>query len=416
MSNSTLFSTPPSNASWLRRLGSGDVLKDEENYQLGGSAVGAMREAEAKALKDDGKVSRSEVEAIIHAGQTAGQTAIDEARSKRRVWLLSETAEPLVGAAIRNELRNISVRNAFEPAALQKLRSLEDLSPSSVVASASLGDARFDGVLLGANKSVMPGDTDPVEVTGVRPSNGPIRSTDSFIQVNGIDTTKDKQVADLQKLADKIGGEVIGVHNASKGVTLDIVECINDKLVPSTNPAVHTLSTVMFKLLKAGKTPHVMAHSQGGIITRRALMELSHRLTDELQATITDPIELHKAVQKQMAKIKVETFGGAAREYPDGPQYVHYVNTWDFVASELGLGWGVVDTDAWMIRPGAGAKVLYLRDGVVEGEEKLAGVDLKFLEKAYNRYNFSTHSFDEVYLPARIDFDAARKLVNPVTE
>ncbi len=431
MSSNTVYSTAPNNASWFRKLGSGDDAKELTSYKLARAAVEKMREAEAAAVADDGKISLPELEAIRTAGQVNGEAALAAHKATRQSdgftfgsfkdWLgglvnraVSGSNETLISAAIHNELRNMSVRDAFEPAARAKLVAIEDISPSTVVTSTGIGDAKFDGAILGAKGSISTGDTHPTAIAPVRPSNGKLRSTDAFIHVNGINTSKDSQVATLQRVADQVGGEVIGVHNATEGIS-DIVQCIEDKLAPMTNRAVHTLSSTTFKLLKEGKTPHLMAHSQGGIITRRALMELHHRIADDLRPRYSDPVALHAAVQKEMSKVKVETFGGAAHEYPDGPQYVHYVNTWDLVPSELGLGWGATENEsAWMINPGKGAKTLYLRNGAVDSEWHIKGVDMKFLKKIANRLNGSaTHDFDTIYLPARLDFEVARELNRP---
>ena len=430
MAGHTVYSTPPSNAAWFRKLASGDAVKALASYQMARAAVEKMREAESVALngdgtvKGDGKISAQELEVIKRAGQTAGEQALKSvslvAKTHTGNFLNKVTGgsnEGLVTAAIQNELRNISVRDAFEPAALKKLRAMEDVQPRSITDSAGVGDARYDGAVLGANNSIQSGDIEPGAVPKFRPANGVIRSKDVFIHVNGINTFKDQQVKTLQSVADRVGGEVFGVHNATKGAS-DIMECVNDKINPTTNRAVHTLSTLAFKTLKEGKTPHLMAHSQGGIITRRALMELYHRIADDLRPTISDPIALHQAALAQMGKVKVETFGAAAHEYPDGPQYVHYVNTWDLVPSEMGLGWGETKNEnSWMIRPGKGAKMLYLRDGAVDSELNVKGYDLKFLGKVLNRMNGSTtHNFDTIYLPARLDWDEARALENPVSE
>ncbi len=91
-------------------------------------------------------------------------------------------------------------------------------------------------------------------------------------------------------------------------------------------------------------------------------------------------------VEKMMSKVKVETFGGAAAHFPDGPQYVHYVNKNDLVPTWFGQGDGD-GVDEWARDGGKGA--------VIRRFEQGSGIE-------------GTHSFDNVYLKQRVPFEQAR--------
>jgi hypothetical protein len=169
------------------------------------------------------------------------------------------------------------------------------------------------------------------------------------------------------------------VHNATEGMAADVLQCVKDKMDKGTNPAVDTLADTVYSELKAGRSVHLLGHSQGGLITSRALSHVQNRLRLEDGLSQAD-------AEKLMSNIKVETFGAAASKYPDGPQYVHYVNDKDKVPGLFGLGDGDSPLD-FMRDAGRGAVVRHFEHG-----EGFSG----------------THGLGDVYLPQRIPFDEAR--------
>ena len=121
-----------------------------------------------------------------------------------------------------------------------------------------------------------------------------------------------------------------------------------------------------------------MAHSQRALVTSRALNDVAQRLR------IEDGMSPAQ-VAKTMSKLKVETFGGAAAHFPDGPQYVHYVNNKDIVPTWFGQGNGK-GADDWARDGGKGAVVRRFEEG--------SGI--------------GAHAFNEVYLKNRVPFEQAR--------
>ena len=82
-----------------------------------------------------------------------------------------------------------------------------------------------------------------------------------------------------------------------------------------------------------------------------------------------------------LSRVRVETFGGAAGAYPNGPQYVHYVNRLDPVSTLFGLG----PVANRLVAPGSGAVVR------------------RFTERD------DAHGFNETYLSRRVPFEQARR-------
>jgi hypothetical protein len=120
---------------------------------------------------------------------------------------------------------------------------------------------------------------------------------------------------------------------------------------------------------------HLKGHSQGGLITSRALNHVANRLRLEDGLSKAD-------TQKLLSKVNVETFGAAAWTYPDGPKYVHYVNDKDLVPGLFGLG-----KFNFLDHAGKDAVVRRFDSGSNPGE---------------------AHGLGSAYLPARVPFDEAR--------
>ncbi|WP_224249181.1 putative lipase [Hyalangium gracile] len=238
-------------------------------------------------------------------------------------------------------------------------------------------DRVYDGQFLGAGGKTFPPGTALKDVPGVTPKNNP-NPSETIVYVNGINTPKDAQYSSLESIAETTGAKVVGIHNATEGMAADLVQCVKDKLDKGTNPAVDTLADTLYKEIKAGRSVHVMAHSQGGLITSRALGHVYDRLRLEDGMSKAD-------AQKAMSKLNVETFGAAAMTYPDGPNYVHYVNRGDPVPDAFGLG-----PTGW--NP--------LTDG---GKNSVVH---RFNDFKLNP--IAAHGFESVYLKHRVPFDQAR--------
>lgn len=238
-------------------------------------------------------------------------------------------------------------------------------------------DTAYDGAYVGANGQVYPRDTPISQIPPVRPSNG-ARPIGTAIYVNGINTDVATQSTSLQAIADKTGFQVIGIHNSTNGMIRDLAQCLGDKADLGSNAAVDQLADQIYAAIQRGEPIHVMAHSQGGLITSRALQHVQRRLR------IEDGMSRAEA-ERAMRNINVETFGAAAQTYPNGPNYVHYVNRFDLVPTKFGLG----ATRLGNLGAGRDARVIRFND--------------------FHFNPIASHGFDDVYLDHRQPFNQARR-------
>jgi hypothetical protein len=236
-------------------------------------------------------------------------------------------------------------------------------------------DTDFDGAFVGAGGQTFSPETRLSDIPAVLPQGG-ATNNETLIYVNGIRTNVQGQANSLQAIADQTGSRVVGVHNATQSSAADILQSLGDKLDIGNNPAVDTLADTVYNELRDGRPLHLLAHSQGAIITSRALQDVKNRLMAE------DGMSRSEA-ERLMNNIKVETFGGASRRFPDGPQYVHYVNRNDGVPQAFGLR-------SWLnpfAHAGRDAVTHYFREG----------------------RPLVSHGFEEFYLPERVSFEQARQ-------
>ncbi|HEX8189129.1 MAG TPA: hypothetical protein VF586_12310 [Pyrinomonadaceae bacterium] len=234
-------------------------------------------------------------------------------------------------------------------------------------------DGDSDGLFVGAGGRTYPPSTPLAQVPCVVPGDGRAPGG-TVVYVNGISTTKDGQFASLQRIADRTGARVVGIHNATQGGVVDVIQSAGDTLDVGRNPAVDTLADTVYEEITAGRTIHLMAHSQGALITSRALTDVYRRLRVEGGLS-------RREAERVLSRVEVETFGGAAGSYPDGPRYVHYVNRRDAVPGLFGLG----PFANPLVHPGRGAVVRRFTEGR------------------------NPHGFEQTYLPRRVPFERARR-------
>jgi hypothetical protein len=301
---------------------------------------------------------RTGVEKTVEKTQQAVNTVVDKVQD--------------VAAATGNKVNQLV--DGFENTAVKGAQAVQGF-----FGGGSQPDRVHDGQFLGAGGKTFPPGTPLSDIPGVTPKNNP-NPSETILYVNGINTTKEGQSGSLEHIAETTGAKVVGIHNATEGMGADLAQCVKDKLDKGRNPAVDTMADTLYRELKAGRSVHVMAHSQGGLITSRALSHVQNRLRLE------DGMSKAQAEQL-MSKLKVETFGAAATTYPNGPQYVHYVNRGDPVPDLFGLG---PIPDKWNpIANGGKGSVVH-----------------QFNEFYANP--IAAHGFESVYLNHRVPFDQAR--------
>ena len=252
------------------------------------------------------------------------------------------------------------------------------------VAAKGNDDTQHDGHLVGPDGRTHRPGTPLSTVAGQ--GNGPI-----IIQVNGINTNLAGQQAEMARLQQlNPNARVVGIHNSTQGAGNDLLQSIRDLAGAGGNAATASLRNTILTELRAGRPVHLVGYSQGAIITSRALTEVRTTLIQERTQALraANPSwsasrvrnEATRQAEAQMNRnIRVETFGGAAPSYPNGPQYVHYVNRGDPVAMFVGLG--PLGTGR-----GRGAQVHYFNDGI----------------------GIPAHGWDR-YMNHRVPFDQARR-------
>jgi hypothetical protein len=223
-------------------------------------------------------------------------------------------------------------------------------------------DKPFDGKLVGAGAATFPKGTPLAQIPGVQPDGRP--SNGSIVYVNGMLTPLSQQLADMKAIANTTGAQVLGVHNSTEGFVADGLQSASDVAGVGRNAAVDTLAEAMLTELKAGRAMHVFAHSQGAIITQRAL----RLVRDQLGPQADEKLKL----------LTIETFGGAGGLYPDGPKYVHYINKRDLVPNLFGIGW----------------------DGSIRNGGAGKGAELRYFDFAHPD-QILQHLLDTAYLPQR---------------
>lgn len=190
-----------------------------------------------------------------------------------------------------------------------------------------LKDKLYDGFFVGSGGSPIGPRSSYLGVPPVMPSSGKPEGLALF--VNGVLNTRQTQADAMQALADASGMAVIGVHNATRSLTLDGLQTLGNKL-GLKNPATPPLQMAIAEGLAKGIPVHLVAHSQGALLVSDALTEVKQTLMDKQGLTLAQ-------AEARLGKlVTVETFGGAAGQFPDGPRYRHYVNTADPVPAWLG--------------------------------------------------------------------------------
>ena len=304
---------------------------------------------------------------LINTVRTGAQNAVEKTQQ-----VAGSVANTVTNTVSEGTQRVGQFVDGFEDKATSGARAVVDLF------GGSKPDRVYDGHLVGAGGQTFPPGTSLSDIPGVTPRNNP-NPSETFIYVNGISNTKDQQFNSMQAIADRTGAKVVGIHNATEGMVADLAQCVKDKLDKGTNPAVDSMADTVYSELKAGRSVHLFAHSQGALVTSRALNDVANRLRIEDGMSKAD-------VERLLSKVNVETFGGAAANFPDGPNYVHYVNNKDMVPTWFGQGNGS-GVDEWARSGGRGAVIHRFDHG--------SGMS-------------GTHGLGDAYLPQRVPFDQAR--------
>lgn len=217
---------------------------------------------------------------------------------------------------------------------------------ASLPGSAVRFDDDADGHFVGSDGRVTSGDAALGAVEAFEPRGG-AREADTIVEVNGVNNSVAKQVRELQGAADTWGTRVVGLHNGKEGGNFvsswygGIQQVLEDKAARTPaellrNPATASLARLLLSELAQGRPMHLAGHSHGALIVSNAL-KVARLIIDGKYAPDAYPPALRKKMGAAFDASKVETFGGAAADFPKGPSYVHYFNKLDVVSKPVGL-------------------------------------------------------------------------------
>jgi hypothetical protein len=190
-------------------------------------------------------------------------------------------------------------------------------------------DADYEGFLIGSKGVTGAPGTPFARIAKIVPEGA--RPEGEAVFVNGVANTVSDQSAQMQCLADKMNMSFVGVHNATKGLVADVGEAVAQKMgLRHADKSAGRLQRLILLRISAKEPLTLVAHSQGALVISEAL----RRVQRSLRARGLGPAD----VEKELGAIKVETYASAAATFPDGPQYVHYINDADFVPRWFGPG------------------------------------------------------------------------------
>ncbi len=186
-------------------------------------------------------------------------------------------------------------------------------------------DVAMDGFFIGANTCAYDPDlvsSDDVPVIGGEYQDG----GEPIFMVNGANTSVSNNDIRLKSIATVKHRPVIGIYNATTDAVGELT-----KFVDIGNLAANTIRREAFSRVMEGREFSVIALSQSGFMVGRGLTLLKTDLYESFPFRY-----LYR--QHLLNLVNVETVGTLGMYYPDGPNYVHYVNKRDLFPLIVGAG------------------------------------------------------------------------------
>lgn len=195
-------------------------------------------------------------------------------------------------------------------------------------------DEPFDGYLIDGEGCLHdPDTTEATELTAlVAESTRRPRQTGAVWFLNGGPMNVARAFDTMQAVAADTGHPVLGIYNGLPERSSD----------PAASRSIAVLADFLRYELSVERTVHLIGGSLGAELIARGVAAAAQDLSEE-----------------QLDSLLVESAGGAASSYVDGPRYIHYLNVIDVAIRAEGL----LAQDAV---PGDGAFLIYL----VENEPK----------------------------------------------
>ncbi|KAH1702525.1 hypothetical protein KXX12_002558 [Aspergillus fumigatus] len=151
---------------------------------------------------------------------------------------------------------------------------------------------------------------------GIPQTRDPVNDeTEPWFFINGIATGKHWHQSNLTALADTFGRQIVGIHNPTKGVILDLVECLIQRDLEYKTADIRQGRAQLRAALAASTTKKavLIVHSQGGIVAEAVPQPAAARAAPQRSGWN----DTRRQIQGERAIRNIE----------------HYANTKDFVAN-----------------------------------------------------------------------------------
>ena len=254
-------------------------------------------------------------------------------------------------------------------------------------------DQEMDGFFIGANNCAynpLIVSSDEVPAVGQEYSH----MGEPIFMVNGANGTVVNSEVRIKSVSISKQRPVIGIFNAPA----DLIGEIN-KFVDFRNNAAETIRQETFSRVLVNRTFTVIGLSQAGFIVSHGLVLLKKDLIE------TFPYR-YRHRKKLLKLVGVETVGAIALYFPNGPNYVHYVNKRDILPLVAGMG-------SNRSHPGRGAVIAsfyyYNKDcdfGILP-LDKYPGVNAVLSKDKSPVFSAKVHSLCS-YAATGFDFDSLR--------
>ena len=187
----------------------------------------------------------------------------------------------------------------------------------------------IDGAFL--NEHCGPSLTLGPYLRGRRPTCGGYDGMPKVAYTNGIRNTDGEACESMKRIAEARCVEVVGIYNATDGFLSDIGECVEDINRTGATPAVRSqLIYLRQQLAVPGNAPVVLyAHSQGGLITQRALVRLKRQYVYQNRIDGMSMSQANAAAERSLGRVQVYSFGTAEQGWPVGPVVHRSTNEYD---------------------------------------------------------------------------------------
>ena len=183
--------------------------------------------------------------------------------------------------------------------------------PEGITPGPAVDPQTLDGFYLGGDYCLYdPSSVDADRVPRFGPAVAP--GTPTLYYVNGANGSPVITAVNVAVLADTKKLSVLGIFYAGDGaaVATDALPAV------SSGPAVETLKQVITDHLARQEPVHIRGGSAGTVVISEAIHATRNRLAkaSRLRGDWAAPLDL----------LRVETHGSVARDFPDGPRYIHY--------------------------------------------------------------------------------------------